>query len=236
MNTLYFFGDSWSSEACEVEGLAKRSNHFKNEIIQSYPAMVSDLLNMPYKNYSKPGSSQPHMIHQLLTSDIGPGDHAIFSLTAGSRRLYFDEQGVDVNIPVDKNVDAINEYQDCWQAAWVCYTLYQYCQQHSISCWFMSTFNVSWSKQTHQPLWNLVHDHCWILPKNHCVLELFDPEHFGQFEEFVNSDFYDWLKLDNQQVNHFIRPCQHHPNLNGRRKIAEIVAAKLSESSNTHNS
>ena len=68
------------------------------------------------------------------------------------------------------------------------------------------------------------------------MLELFDPEHFGQFEEFVNSDFYDWLKLDNQQVNHFIRPCQHHPNLNGRRKIAEIVAAKLSESSNTHNS
>lgn len=230
MTALYFFGDSWSSENCEVESLASHRQHFLNDTIKSYPAMVSDLLKMPYKNYSKPGSSQPHMIHQLLSSDISAGDHAVFSFTAGGRRLYFDDRGIDVNIGVDKNIDAVNEYQDCWQAAWVCCTLYQYCQQQEINCWFISTFNVSWSKQTHHPLWNSVPDRCWILPKNQCVLQSFDPEHFNQFEEYVNSNFYDWLNTDNSQVKQFIRPCQNHPNLNGRRKIAEIVANKLLES------
>jgi len=228
MTTLYFFGDSWSSEKCEVERLFSAGQYMTNESIKSYPAMVSDRLNLPYKNFSKSGSSQPHLIQQLLESDIKPGDHAVFSLTAGSRRFYYDDDGKPHNIFVDKNIEAINDYQDCWQSGWVCYTLYQYCQQNSIYCWFLNMFNVSWSEQVHHPLWNLIPDQNWILPKTQCVLQVFDPDHFAKFQEYKNSDFYDWLHTNNTQVKQFIRPCNEHPNLLGRRKITEIVSNKLS--------
>jgi hypothetical protein len=59
------------------------------------------------------------------------------------------------------------------------------------------------------------------------VLQFFDPEYFFQFEECKNSDFYDWLNSGNAQVKQFIKPCNEHPNLSGRRKIAEIVSNKL---------
>jgi hypothetical protein len=227
MTTLYFFGDSWSTETGEPEKLAKAGKYIVDAPIKCYPAIVSDLLNIPYKNYSKSGSSQPHLIQQLLDSDISAGDHAIFSLTAPSRRFYYNDEGVEINTFADDNIAAVSDYQDSWQSAWVCYTLYQYCQQHSITCWFISTFNVSWSKQTHHLLWNQIPDTCWILPKTQCVLEFFDPEYFSKFEEYINIDFHDWLNTNNPQVNQFIRPCHDHPNLLGRQRIAEIVADKL---------
>ena len=227
MTTLYFFGDSWSTETGEPEKLFKSGRYNINDPIKCYPAVVSDSLNVPYKNYSLNGSSQTHLIQQLIGSDISAGDHAIFSLTACSRRFYYNDKGIGVNTFVDANVAAINDYQDSWQSAWVCYTLYQYCQQHLITCWFIGMFNVSWSTQTHHPLWNLTPDTCWILPKNQCVLELFDPEYFSQREEYINTDFQDWLDTNNPQVNQFIRPCENHPNQAGRQKIAGIVAGKL---------
>jgi hypothetical protein len=229
MTTLYFFGDSWSTETGEPDKLFKAGKYDIDVPTKCYPALVSELLNVPYKNYSLNGSSQPHLIQQLIGSDISAGDHAIFSLTAPSRRFYYDDQNIGVNTIVDANIAAINDYQDSWQSAWVCYTLYQYCQQHSITCWFISTFNVSWAEHTHHPLWDLVPDKCWILPKTHCVLESFDPEYFSKFEKYINIDFQDWMDTNNPQVNQFIRPCKNHPNQAGRQKIADVVADKLNQ-------
>jgi hypothetical protein len=219
MTTLYFFGDSWPQEG-PVE----------NSTITSYPTLVGQYLNLPIKNYSVGGSSQPDMIQQLLNCDIKAGDLAIFSLTAGSRKFYYDPKGKPVNsssVPAMKHLDLSNDFNDTWIAAQTCYILHHYCQDRSITPWFINTFNIAYHKNYHHKLWESIPDSCWILPKDRCVIEHFDPEFFGQWEEFHNSDFNSWLDTNNQQVQYYIRPYYNHPHINGRTKIAEIIAEKI---------
>ena len=233
MPTLYFFGDSWSSEESEIEVLIQKKKITVNEPVKSYPAIVSELLRLPYKNYSFPGTSQTHVIQQVLKSDISAGDHAIFSLTAPSRRFYFNNVGDSENTLIDENKNAVNDYQDNWLSSLACYSLYQLCRQKLVNPWFLKTFNVSYLKDSNDSLWELIPDNVWLVPKTTCIVATeFDPEFFDQFDEYKNIDFHSWLKTDNQQVQQYIRPCRDHPNMLGRKKIAEKVAAELRKKSN----
>jgi len=216
---LYFFGDSWPAEGGELEAIL----HSK---VKSYPAMVGDMLSMPYENHGLSGSSQLDMVSKLIASNATAGDHAIFSLTSPARRFYYNNQGIEKNTAVDTNREQLNDYQDSWLSALSCYTIYNYCSNHKITPWFINTFNISFKKQWSHPLWKFVPDHVWILPKDTCIVQmLFDPERFAA--KYDDSDFDDWLQSDNQQVQQYIQPCRDHPNLKGREKIASVIAEKI---------
>ena len=221
MTTLYFFGDSWPEGSSE-DG--------KNPVIESYPTLVGQYLNLPIRNCSVGGTSQSDMIQQLLNCDIKAGDQAIFSLTSGARKFYYDKNGNPINASSEiamKHLDLSNDFNDTWLAAQTCYILYYYCRERLITPWFINTFNIAYHKNYHHKLWESIPDTPWIIPKDHCVIEQFDPEFFGQWEDFRNSDFNDWLDTNNQQVQYYIRPFYNHPHTNGRKKIAEIIAEKL---------
>ena len=222
MTTLYFFGDSWPAEG-SIEGE-------KNPVIESYPTHVGQYLNLPIRNCSVSGTSQSDMIQQLLNCDIKAGDQAIFSLTSGARKFYYDKNGNPINASAEiamKHLDLSNDFNDTWLAAQTCYILYYYCRERLITPWFINTFNIAYHKNYHHKLWESIPDTPWIIPKDRCVIEQFDPEFFGRWEEFHNSDFNDWLDTNNQQVQYYIRPFHNHPHTNGRKKIAEIIAEKL---------
>jgi hypothetical protein len=221
MTTLYFFGDSWPAEG-PLEG--------KLEVIPSYPTIVGDILELNVVNCSVSSSSQLDMIQQLLNSNIQPGDIAVFSLTAQSRQFYYDNFGKPVNVSNPEKMtllDAVNDYNGVWQSAQTCFILYNICQQWNVTPCFLNTFNISYHKDYHHKLWELIPDNCWIMPKNKCVVEEFDVEFFNQFKEYRNSDFTSWLDTNNKQVQHYIRPYKNHPYINGRQKIAVIIANYL---------
>lgn len=221
MTTLYFFGDSWSAEG-PLEG--------RKEVIPSYASLVGQCLDLPVSNHSLSGSSQPDMIQQLLHSGIQPNDVAIFSLTAQFRQFYYDQNGNKINLSMPEEMamlDTVNDYNGVWQSAQTCYTLYSICQQWNIHCCFLNTFNVCYLKSYHHKLWELIPDDLWILPKDQCVVQQFDSVYFGQYEEFRNSDFNDWINSNNSQVQYYIRPYFNHPHINGRTKIAEIISDYL---------
>ena len=216
---LYFFGDSWPAEGGELETMYGKK-------FKSYPAMISDLLDIPYVNHAQWGTSQPDMISKLILSNASTGDHAIFSMTAPSRRFYFDDNGTAENISVDKSAEQVNDYQDSWLSALTCYTILNYCITKQIRAWFINTFNVSYKPTRAHPLWNMIPDDVWVLPKNTCAVQmLFDPEQFA--DKYDDSDFYNWLQSNNAQVKKYIRPCQDHPNLTGRERIAQTIAEKI---------
>lgn len=228
MSRLYFFGDSWTSEKCEVEKLIDRNQYQPEMEVKSIPAMIGESLGVTYENFSLPGSSQMYMLDRLIKTDISTNDHAFFFLTAPSRRFYLDSDANKVNTFVDDNKAAVNDFQDAWLSSLVCYALFKFCQECGARAWFVNLFNVAWFREADNALWNAIPDECWILPRDRCVVsELFDPEFFINYQEYKNSDFYDWLKNENQQVHKYVRPCFEHPNLTGRKKIADYVIAKL---------
>ena len=225
---IYFFGDSWPSEICEVERLYEQGVYVLSTPPRSIPVLVGEMLDTVVINKSVSGSSQMDMFHQLINTDLVPGSDAVFLLTAPSRRFFFADDGTSVNTFVDNNRDAINEYQDSWLCSQVCYMIYNYCKSKNVNAWFVNSFNVPWSLEFDNALWNEIPESCWLLPKTKCIVsELFDPLHFSQYEEFRNSDFYDWLQTENRNVSEFIRPCGEHPNMAGREKIAKFIGDKL---------
>jgi len=188
--------------------------------------MISDMLDIPYVNHAQSGASQMDMISKLVSSEATSGDHAIFSLTAPSRRFYFNEHGRSTNTSVDRDPEQVNDYQDSWLSALTCYAVYTYCVTKQICPWFINTFNVSYKSMWAHPMWNLIPDSAWVLPKNTCVVQmLFDPEQFA--DKYNDSDFYDWLQSNNAQVEKYIKPCQDHPNLAGREQIAQAIAKTI---------
>jgi hypothetical protein len=216
---LYFFGDSWPAEGGELERIYEKK-------FKSYPAMISDILDIPYINHAQSGTSQMDMILKLISSKASTGDHAIFSMTASSRRFYFDDNGTTKNTSVDQSPEQVNDYQDSWLSALSCYTILNYCAAKQIHAWFINTFNVSYKSKWAHPLWNMIPDNPWILPKDTCVVQmLFDPKQFSH--GYDDSDFYDWLQSNNAQVQQYIRPCLDHPNLTGRQRIAQVIAEKI---------
>jgi hypothetical protein len=229
---LYFFGDSWSAEVGELESWYQKNNIIPSEPLASYPAMVSKLLNVPYKNFSIPGSSQPSMIPLLTESGAGAGDHAIFSLTSSARRFYYDDNNKMIHLSSDVNKKSINEYQDSWISASTCFTLYSYCIQHKIQPWFISTFETSCSDRIDKQysLWNSIPDHVWILPKETCVVQTeFDPEWYAPESKNLVANLYNWLNSGRPAVEKYIRPCSDHPNLQGRKKIAQRIISVLKD-------
>ena len=236
MTILHFFGDSWSAEPGEYESIASRTltpEEFAK--VESYPKMVSKFLNIPYKNHSVQGSSIAHMIPQLLNSGITSGDCAIFSLTAPSRSFYYNSSGTAIHQRAYEqlNQKTVNHFNVGWMSAWSCYTLYKLCQDQNINGWFMPLFDVPYQADYHHELWDRIPEDCWIIPKTSCVTKLFDPEYFSQWETYRNSNFHEWLATNNAQVKTYIRPCQDHPNILGRRLIADTIISKLSASCNT---
>lgn len=228
MTTLYFFGDSWSAEHCEIERLVNSKQLVLDQTPQSYPVMVGKIIGLPVKNLSKSGSSQASLIDQLLKSDIAAGDHAVFSLTAPSRRMYFDGHGQPIDIFATDFKEALNDYDDSWQSALTCYTLYKLCQEKSIGCWFLSTFNISYNPDACHCFWDYIPDSVWLIPKEKCAVQTeLDPEYFSQYQFYKNSDFFTWLETNNDRVHQCIRPCEQHPNLYGRELIATKVANEL---------
>ena len=231
MTILHFFGDSWPTENGEYESIARRTvtpEEFAK--IESYPKMVSRALNIPYKNHSVQGSGIAHMIPQLLDSGITSGDHAIFSLSTPSRSFYYNSAGTVIHQYAYEQLDqeTVNDFNESWLSAWACYTLYKICQDQNINVWFMAVFDVPYQPDYHHKLWNQIPSDCWILPKDQCVVSLFDPEYFSQWATWRNSNFHEWLKNNNTQVKTYIRPCQDHPNPLGKRLIADIIINKLS--------
>ena len=199
-------------------------------IILSYPTVVGQIVNLPIKNYSQNGSSQPDMIQKLLNADINDGDIAIFSMTAQSRQFYYNDSGKPINVATAEEMSllpTVNDYNGVWQSAQTCFVLYNICQQKNVIPCFLNTFNISYHKEYHHKLWELLPDDVWIMPKDHCVIEEFDTEYFGKFDEYRNSDFWEWLQTNNKQVQYYIRPYANHPHVNGRKKIAEIISDYL---------
>lgn len=225
IKTLYFFGDSWSTEIGEYEEITKSIDTF------GYPKMVADSLNLNYKNFSVNGASQPDMLHHLVTSDIKKGDDAIFSLTAPSRRFYYDTKGVQQNLHGWEvlHQESINDYNDVFLSAVNCYTLYHWCHDRGINPWFLSTFNISYHVDYHHNLWDSIPDSVWILPRTTCVVTQFDVEWFSKYSDYRNSDWYEWLKTNNHAVKKYIQPCEHHPNITGREFIANLIIKKLNK-------
>ena len=222
MTTLYFFGDSWPAEG-PMPGV-------KEELV-SYPSLVGQELNLPVSNHSVLGTSQSDMIQQLLNSGIQANDVAVFSVTAYSRQFYYDENGNKINVSKPEDMamlKTVNDYNGVWQSAQNCYLLYSICRQWNITPCFLNTFNNCYLKHYHHKLWDLIPDDVWILPKDKCVVQEFDPVYFGQYDEYRNSDYRDWLKTNNAQVQYYIRPHEAHPHVNGRKKIAEIISKFLS--------
>jgi len=226
--TLHFFGDSWTAEQCELERFVQQGKFLHPT--KSVPALVSEELKLSYINYSRSGSSQSEMIYYLSKAHMKPGDHAVFCLTAPSRRFYLDHDNHCNSSYVDSIKDAINDFHDSWISACTCYMFNSLCINANVKPWFFSTFNVSWSKDTHNNIWDQIPSNNWIIPKNQCVIATnFDPEWFGRFTEFKNTDFFDWLKTRNEQVKKYIYPCEQHPNMEGRKTIASIICNSLRE-------
>jgi len=228
--TLYFFGDSWSSEKGELESWHLKNGVTPDEPLRSYPAMVSETLEIPYKNFSIPGSSNLNMIDQLVNSGATKGDHAVFSLTAGSRRFYYDDHGTVVHLGIDQTKGAVSVYQDSWLSALSCFTLYSYCVKKEIQPWFISTFDILYHNRIadHHPLWNSIPDSVWIISKDSCSVQKdFDPDWYNVANKNLTADFYNWINSDRESVKKYIRPCNDHPNLEGRKKIAQTITLKL---------
>lgn len=220
--TLHFFGDSWISDAGElIEQKLKKS-------LQTIPQLVGDILQVPVKNYARCGSSQMEMIYELSKHELKPGDQAILALTAPSRKFTLDDNNeVNKRIPgIEKSV--INDYNDSWQSACACYMFYKLCTDTKIQPWLFSTFNVSWWPEVDNTLWHKIPDEVWILPKKTCVLAThFDSLWFGQFEQYRNTDFSNWLTTQNECVKKYIHPGIQHPNQEGRKLIAQMISQRL---------
>ncbi len=229
MTTLYFFGDSWTSENCEVEDLYRRGIYKPTKPIKSIPAILAEITGLNYQNFSLSGSSQEHMLYSLFESDAGAGDHVIFSLTAPSRRFFLDDNGHPQSTQHgDRN--SINDYNDSWISSGVINEFYQECLCRKAIPWFFCSFNRSRfdSNKILESRWKRIPDKCWLLDPTTCaVAEWLDPKWFSQFEEYMNSDFYDWLKSDSKMVAELIHPCREHPNMEGRWVIAKIIAEKI---------
>ncbi len=227
---LYFFGDSWSSEIGELETWHRVNQVAPNEPLKSFPYMISADTGIPYKNFSVPGSSQQSMIHQLINSEISTGDTAIFCFTASSRRCFYNGSGDLVNLDVDKHKEALNEYQDSWLSALTCFTLYNFCVNKKIDPWFVNVFEVCYHNRIdkHHALWKEIPDSVWLLPKDTCLVHTeFDPEYYAPDSKNLVANLYNWLNTNNENVYRYIRPCQDHPNLNGRKKIAQRITLEL---------
>jgi hypothetical protein len=55
----------------------------------------------------------------------------------------------------------------------------------------------------------------------------FDPEYYAPDSKNLVANLYNWLNTNNENVYRYIRPCQDHPNLNGRKKIAQRITLEL---------
>lgn len=226
---LYFFGDSWSSEYCEVERLVKDNKYIPTTPVKSIPGIVSSLTSLPYKNFSVTGSSQIDMLYQLQNSGVNHNDIAIFFLTAPSRRFYLDDLGNTKNLQIDSNKFAINDFNDTWLSSVACFSLYKYCVDRNATPYFINSFNVSWYADIQMHLWKEIPDNRWIISKNKCIVsEWFDPAFYGENYEYRNDDFYRWLSSKNMNVQKYIYPCKEHPNMEGRSLIATKIAEHIS--------
>jgi hypothetical protein len=229
---LYFFGDSWSAEAGELESWHLRNNIVPSEPLASYPAMISKLLNIPYKNFSIPGSSQMSIISCLVASGATQGDHAVFSLTSPSRRFYYNDKADMVHLSIDSTKDATSVHQDSWLSALACFTIYSYCIQNKIQPWFVNTFDVSYHDRidNHHLLWTSIPDSVWILPKDTSLVEQeFDPEWYSNGSANKSANLYNWLNSGRSTIEEYIRPCSDHPNINGRKKIAQKIVSVIKD-------
>ena len=227
---LYFFGDSWTAEVGELETWHRLNRIAPVEPLSSFPNMVSDSLNIPYKNFARPGSSQMSMIPCLINSGVANGDHAIFCLTTNARRFFYKDFDSIVDLRMEENKEALNEYQDSWMTALTCFTLYNYCQNKGINSWFVNVFEVSYHNRVsqHHPLWKEIPDSVWLLPKNTCLVHTeFDAEYYTLGNTNLSANLYDWLNTNNANVQEYIRPCGDHPNLAGRKKIAQRIVSEL---------
>lgn len=224
MTKLYLFGDSWAEENGEYEEIYQAGK--AKEIPRSLGKLISELCELEYSCHAKGGSSQFGIFMQLLNSDIQPGDVAIFVLTSPSRRTYFDDKGNSTTVMVDLRPEYVSDYQDSWLSAVFCFSMLQYCISKGIKPLFVNTFNIGYIELC--PLWNSIPDEYWILPADTCVVrELYDPEWFKQYENYRNSDFAEWLDADPKSVSVYIRPCIVHPNMEGRRAMANAISTAV---------
>lgn len=222
---LHFFGDSWPAAGGEIYNYLLKTQGIKTD---SYPTMVGKILDMPVKNYAVSGSSQQHMIIQILSSNLLPGDHAIFSMTCPAREMYYNDQNQLVRTMISPNKDGINDYQDSWRSANVCFMLYHYCKSRQVHPWFINMFTVSSYEKTKHPLWDEIPEFNWLIPKHECIVQTdFDPAFFNRHADHRNSDYWDWLNDNNAQVQKYIRPCESHPNLEGKELIAKKIAKEI---------
>jgi hypothetical protein len=213
MTMLHVFGDSWAAEVNEPEFLYQSGK--TNVKPQTLASLIAQQCDLEYRCHAVNGSSQAGMFRQLEQSNISANDVGVFFLTSPSRRTYFTDQGESRTLPVDLQPQYVNDYH--------CFAMQEFCIKNHAHPLFVSTFNVNYVELN--SLWNHVDRQYWMLPPDTCVVrELFDPIWFQQYDVYRNSDFFDWLKSDVDGVQKFIRPCQGHPNMQGRLAMATLAA------------
>jgi hypothetical protein len=221
MTSIYLFGDSWAEEHGEYEQIYSFAG--AKEIPVSLSTLISQHCNLKCFCHAQGGASQFDILIQLLNSNIQANDVAIFVLTSPSRRTYFDDQGTTKTVMRDHSPEGISDYHDSWSSAVLCFSMYQYCVSQDIVPLFINTFNIQYNELC--PLWKCIPTQNWILPSDSCVVrELFDPDWFKQYEVYKNNDFSDWLASKSNNVDAYIRPCLWHPNITGRRAMADTIA------------
>jgi len=220
---IAFFGDSWVAgcEANEIDG--SDAPEF------AFPSYFPESLNLGIT-----GGSNDYFLEQL-TENLYNIKTAIFCLTDPARRFWKDSKGNFIN---GNNIDSSlmniykyltnlsNDVNDDVLTSRTCLLLYLICKTYNIEPYFVNMFG---GQLGESPLWSLIPESAWILPKDKCISKhCFDQKNW--FVEYPGiGDFSVWLKTNNLDVQKFIRPCIAHPNKYGHKVISEFISSKITQ-------
>jgi len=211
--TIWVFGDSWPA-GCELD-----STEF------AFPSLIAQHLNVTVKNLSIIGSSQETMIEQFHESQVSPGDIAIFSCTAKTRRVYRTKHNLLNEIQFTPDEQYVNPYEDERKAAQCCSLLYYMVITRGSTPYFLNQFDTS---TFDDPMWKEIPENNWLIPRNKSIVSmLFDPEYFARWNDHTSGDWSFWLKDNNKYCKKYIRPLQAHPNNEGHQIISNFIVDSL---------
>jgi len=127
---IHFFGDSWTA-GCELNGyiteeftvISQYNKHLadarQHEIScenimkqMAYPSIVGSMLNIPIVNYGITASSQDRILYEFTHANINHGDHAVFALTAPTRKSYLDNDNNIIDVQWDDNDLYLTEFNN----------------------------------------------------------------------------------------------------------------------------
>ena len=235
--TYHWFGDSWVKGA-ELE-LSVPAHEVKNCV---FPKLVSDYFGANCKNYGIVGSSTdiiPLNFFKIVNT-INTDDIVFFCLTGRNRISILDNNGDPYFIKAsdtDKKSNLWYKFFDSKHQAIYNYDktinlLYLWCKELKIKCYFANIFH-----KEETEIFNLIPDDRWILPKNHFLAQDIVYINDEVLNEVVSNDMpnitlADW-DLQKQMIKKYFSPGKSHPNVDGHKKIAELIIEKLTNAENS---